>query len=180
MSKIEPSDFWQWAFSDLLSNALRGVLAEYIVACAAGCTQRPRTEWDAYDLQTASGLKIEVKSSAYLQSWEQKRLSAIRFDIAAKKGWDAKSNRTLTESCRSADIYVFCVFAAQEKEGANPCDTDQWFFLLCPTPQINERFGIQKSIALSSLETAGIKRLNYSELKAYFTCAEKALSQQRS
>ena len=28
--------FWQWAFSNLASNALRGVWAEYIVADASG------------------------------------------------------------------------------------------------------------------------------------------------
>ncbi len=35
---------------DFMSNALRGVLAEYIVACAADCTHCSRTEWNAYDL----------------------------------------------------------------------------------------------------------------------------------
>jgi len=29
-------DFWRWSASDLLSNALRGVLAEFIVARALG------------------------------------------------------------------------------------------------------------------------------------------------
>ena len=179
MPEIKTVDFWQWAYSDLMSNALRGVLAEYIVACATGCTQKPRAEWDAYDLQTESGLKIEVKSAAYLQSWEQKRLSPIRFDIATKKGWDAKNNLTSATSCRSADLYVFCVFAAQKKGSANPLDTDQWFFLLCSTPQINAQFGNQKSISLSSLEATSVKRLTYSELSAEIKRAEKALSPQQ-
>ncbi|AXG97954.1 hypothetical protein DVJ83_00840 [Deinococcus wulumuqiensis] len=48
--RLNSTDFWRWAYSDFLSNALRGVLAEYIVAQAAGCTHRARTEWDAYDL----------------------------------------------------------------------------------------------------------------------------------
>ncbi|MCB0035652.1 MAG: hypothetical protein KDE51_16580, partial [Anaerolineales bacterium] len=45
-------DFWQWSSSDLVNNALRGVLAEFIVASALGCQTPTRTEWDAYDLQT--------------------------------------------------------------------------------------------------------------------------------
>lgn len=40
--------FWSWAYSDLLSNATRGVLAEYIVGLALGCVQSgTRREWDA-------------------------------------------------------------------------------------------------------------------------------------
>ncbi|WP_432794029.1 hypothetical protein [Rhodococcus ruber] len=30
-------DFWAWAYSDLLGNAMRGVLAEYLVGTALGC-----------------------------------------------------------------------------------------------------------------------------------------------
>lgn len=36
--------FWQWPSSDLMGNALRGVLAEYIVASAVGCSAGVRTE----------------------------------------------------------------------------------------------------------------------------------------
>ena len=74
---FDVSAFWRWSSSDLLGNALRGVLAEFIVASALGITERPREEWDAYDLITPSGLKVEVKSSAYLQSWQQTKLSKI-------------------------------------------------------------------------------------------------------
>jgi len=66
---VEAQEFWKWAFSDFMSNALRGVLAEYIVACAIGCTERLRVECDAYDLVTPDGTRIEVKPSAYLQTW---------------------------------------------------------------------------------------------------------------
>jgi hypothetical protein len=73
--------FWQWAFSNLASNALRGVLAEYIVACDLGVSAGTRTEWDAYDLKTPEGIKVEVKSAAYLQSWQQSAHSKVCFDI---------------------------------------------------------------------------------------------------
>lgn len=111
LTRIEPAAFWRWAYSDFLSNALRGVLAEFIVAQALGGDSRPRTEWDAYDLITKDGLKIEVKSSAYLQSWQQHRPSTIRFDIGLKRGWDAATNVYASEAGRAADVYVFCVFA---------------------------------------------------------------------
>ena len=37
-------DFWRWSASDLTNNALRGVLAEYIVALALGLTKSTRVE----------------------------------------------------------------------------------------------------------------------------------------
>ncbi len=40
-------DFWSWAYSDLLSNANRGVFAEFIVAVALGVHEQPRLEWPA-------------------------------------------------------------------------------------------------------------------------------------
>jgi hypothetical protein len=69
--------FWRWAFSDVLNNAQRGVLAEYIVASALGCSHGVRTQWDAYDLKTPTGVRVEVKSVAYLQSWGQEGFSKI-------------------------------------------------------------------------------------------------------
>jgi len=69
---VDLQAFWQWSSSDVLSNSLRGVLAEYIVATALGCNTGVRTQWDAYDIKTESGIRIEVKSAAYLQSWSQK------------------------------------------------------------------------------------------------------------
>ena len=45
------NDFWRWQSSDLLNNALRGVLAEFIVAKALGIdTNGPRFEWEPFDL----------------------------------------------------------------------------------------------------------------------------------
>ncbi len=78
-------DFWRWASSDLASNATRGVLAEFIVAKMLGIELATRNEWDDFDLITPDGTKIEVKSSAYIQSWHQKKPSAPKFDIAKRK-----------------------------------------------------------------------------------------------
>src|SRR6185437_3862550 len=68
-------DFLQWTASDLVSNSTRGVLAEFLVARALAVDTRVRDEWQAFDLRTATGKKIEVKADAYIQSWGQKELS---------------------------------------------------------------------------------------------------------
>src|SRR5436309_1595976 len=66
--------FWQWMCSDLVSNATRGILAEFLVARALGVGREDiRDEWAAYDIETPDGVKVEVKSSAYIQSWAQQR-----------------------------------------------------------------------------------------------------------
>ncbi len=161
---IEPSEFWKWAFSDFLSNALRGVLAEFIVAKAMDCTDVQRTEWDAYDVITSGGIKIEVKSSAYLQSWHQENISTIRFDIGQKKSWSAATNTSLQEAARSADVYVFCVFKAVDKANANPLDLSQWSFLVCSSNFLNETYKGQKSVSLSSLEKQNLRQISFDEL----------------
>jgi len=106
--------FWQWSSSDLVGNALRGVLAEYIVASAIGCSDGTRTEWDAFDIETPEGVKIEVKSGAFIQSWEQKQYSTIQFGIRPTQGWDAKINTYSSQKIRQSDVYVFCVLSHKD------------------------------------------------------------------
>ncbi len=104
------------------------------------CTHRARTEWDAYDLLTDDGIKIEVKSAAYVQSWEQERPSEIRFGIGLKRGWDARTNTSASEPGRAADVYVFCLLHEQTREKADPLNLEQWTFLVCPTALLNQHF----------------------------------------
>ena len=73
--------FWKWSTSDLVSNATRGVLAEFIVARAIGINLDVRNEWDAYDLETDEGIKIEVKSASYVQSWHQNKETINPLDM---------------------------------------------------------------------------------------------------
>jgi len=162
---IDKNLFWNWAHSNFLSNAYRGVLAEYIVGKALECLPEKRTEWDAYDLLTKDGLKIEIKSSAYVQSWEQSKPSAIRFDIAEKQSWDAQTNTYSESATRSADIYVFCVLAEKDKNKANPLDLDQWFFMVIPTYVLNDQVSKQKSVGLSTLERIGGIKLKHPDLE---------------
>ena len=75
-------DFWRWSASDILSNATRGRFAEFIVATATNIDiTKIRDEWSAYDLETPDGIKLEIKSAAYIQSWFQRALSKISFSI---------------------------------------------------------------------------------------------------
>ena len=74
-------DFWSWNQSDLIENRTRGILAEYIVKKALEIKSNDRIEWDDYDIITDTGVKIEIKSAAYIQTWEQTKYSNISFGM---------------------------------------------------------------------------------------------------
>src|SRR5690606_30413767 len=157
-------EFWQWSQSDLLNNALRGTIAEFIVAKAVNATNEIRVEWDAFDLTTPEGLKIEVKSAAYLQSWKQERDSSIQFSIRSAKGWDAATNISATESSRNADVYVFCLLKEKDRSLVNPLNLNQWDFFILATEQINREKGTQKTIGINSLLKMNPIAAGYDEL----------------
>lgn len=160
--------FWQWSSSDLLMNTLRGVLAEYIVASAINQTHGVRKEWDAYDLITTKGIKIEVKSSAYLQSWEQAKLSDIGFDIKTKKLDNIPENESKEKIAkRHADLYIFCVLTHQNKATVNPLSMDQWNFYILETKVLDKEKPTQGRISLSSLMKLNPIKASYTELVAY-------------
>ncbi len=156
-------DFWAWAYSDILSNRNRSIFAEFLVATALGEIDNPRVEWDAVDLRYR-GKKIEVKSAAYVQSWQQNKLSAIRFDIGKKLGWFAETNSFGTIAERNADCYVFCLFTEQNREQADVLNIEKWTFFITQTQQLEERFNNQKSVSLNYLKAICLEA-NFQELK---------------
>ena len=148
-------DFWRWSASDLLGNALRGQLAEFLVAVALRIPLADaRQEWTSWDLTTPEGIRVEVKSSAYLQSWHQSKPSVITFSIAESKGWDPATNAYANAVQRQAQVYVFCLFAQRDKAAADPLNAAQWQFYVVPTALLNQHHPGQKRIGL-----AGVRQL---------------------
>lgn len=144
-------DFWSWAYSDLQSNTIRPLFAEYLVGRCLGLLFQPRLEWDHVDF-TYLGKKIEVKSSAYVQTWPQRKPSFISFDIAAKqKPWIAENN-TFCEPGRCADCYVLCVHTERDISRCRVDDPRQWQFFVLPEKIITETFGAQRTARLSRIQ----------------------------
>ncbi len=167
-------EFWQWLVSDLVSNATRGRLAEFLVAKALGvCVTAPRDEWAACDLLTPEGVKVEVKSSAYLQSWFQKRCSSIIFSVSKARAWDPETSQLAACAGREADVYVFALLAHKEKLTLDPFDLDQWEFYVLPTTTLNERARSQHSITLQSLLKLEAGPVRYADLRARVLSAAK-------
>ena len=159
--------FWQWSSSDVVSNATRGILAEYMVGKALGSIKEEdiRDEWGAYDLATQAGVRIEVKSAAYVQSWQQSRLSKISFNVPKTLGWDRETNKLDTKKKRQADVYVFALLFHKDKETVNPLDISQWEFFVLPTKVLDQREQSQHSITLSSLNKI-TKSVSFKELRS--------------
>lgn len=143
-------DFWSWAYSDILVNTNRSVMAEFLVGSALGVITKPRIEWDECDLIYREK-KIEVKCSAYIQSWKQDELSKIVFDIAKKMAWDARTNTIKKEPIRVSDCYVFCLYTEKNKESATILDLSFWEFYVVNTTLLTEQMGDQKRIGLARL-----------------------------
>ncbi len=152
-SSFKLSDFWKWSVSDLISNATRGRLAEFIVATATKIELSiPRDEWAAFDLVTPENIKIEVKSSAYIQSWHQKQPSKISFSIKPSLFWDSTTNKQSKTKGRHVDVYVMCLLANTDQTTIDPLDMDQWKFYVLSVDEVNNYKRSQQSITLKSLE----------------------------
>lgn len=166
--------FWRWSASDLLSNATRGILAEYLVARALGVgAESVRDEWAPYDLTTPDGVKVEVKSAAFLQSWHQERPSRISFVVPKTRAWDASTNRLAEEVARQAEVYVFALLTHQDKITINPMDISQWCFYVLPTIELDRRTRSQHSITLLTLGKLCEGAIGYHELSAAVAGAAK-------
>lgn len=158
-------DFWQWAYSNVMCNSERGVFAEWLVAKAVGAALKTRVEWDKCDIVTDDGIKIEVKSSGYLQSWHQNELSKIVFSAGETRAWNIDSNTYENVKKRQADVYVFCVHKHKDIDTADPLDLSQWDFYVIKTDKLNENLKSQKTVSLSKLIKIGAVLSDYSKLK---------------
>ena len=160
------SDYWRWSASCLLDNTARGILAEFLVTTALNglVEQRPRVEWDAYDILAeiqGREVSVEVKSSSRVQSWQQHEHSSPRFGIAPTSKWDADTGEYSDRPLR-ADIYVFCLFTATNVEAhAAAVNVDDWRFRVVP-----------------GSELPGQKTIGWNRLGAFRTCGYSHLAQE--
>lgn len=155
-------EFWQWAYSDIIGNIERGHFAEYLVARALDAAKDTRGEWDKYDVLTNDDISIEVKSSGYVQTWQQKGKSKIAFSIRPTRAFNSKANAYEREIKRQAQIYVFCVHNYEKKdEGLNPLDMKQWDFYILPTEKLNMEVKEQKTISLQKIIKLGAEKCSY-------------------
>ncbi len=162
-------DFWRYAMSDLRMNNVRGYLAEFLVARAVQAVG-PRIEWEAFDVLTPDGVRVEVKSSAHLQVWDQRAASRIVFTGLRGKTWSPQEGEA-PDATYNADVYVFAVHTAIQHDQYDPLDVRQWEFYVHPRETI-ERLGY-KSLGLRTLRTITEEGTPYGELAEAIAAAAK-------
>jgi hypothetical protein len=154
-------DFWAWTLSDLRGNTVRPMLAEFLVATALGAAHRPRMEWDACDVVTPDGIKVEVKSSAHLQAWAQAQLSKVTFGGLRARTWTAQDGYSPVDSY-NADVYVFAVQTATDHREYDALDLRQWSFWVLPRALV-EATG-QCSLGLARVRKLAGQRVSHADL----------------
>jgi len=159
------NEFWQWAYSDLMQNVERAVLAEYIVATLLGVDKELRIPWVAYDLKLPNGKAVEVKTMALLQAWYQKELSNPRVVIKPTRKWDPETNIMEDTPKFHSDLYVICFFTADNHDTADPLNLAQWEFYVLTKKQIKHFWKERKSISLEILREKSVKPVTAFELR---------------
>jgi hypothetical protein len=162
-------DFWRFALGDLRMNNARGYLAEFIVGKALGLSEIRRTEWDAYDLLW-NDITIEVKSSAYLQLWDQRRVSKIVFSGLKGTRWHPRHDLDPTGKRYNAMVYVFCAQTTTDHSTYDPLLLDQWTFYVVPRSRLAaldvNSVGLARVRVISSGEVAWVDLSRAVELAA--------------
>jgi hypothetical protein len=161
-------DFWQYGFSNLNSNVLRGVLAEFLVERALKDTDDIvlRNPWGDFDVEY-KGKKIEVKSCSYLQDWDQNKLSTVKWSGLKAKGiyWnDAVATSDEKEASYKADIYVLALLHHKEAETLDILDLDQWSFYVLTKDQLQDISNDGSSVSLVKVEKHNIPKLSFKDL----------------
>ena len=142
---------------------MRGWFAEFLVAAALGTHHGVRQSWDTVDVKTKAGKTIQVKCSAYLQSWAQERLSPVRFSVKAACAWDPDTG-TMKDRGRHADVYVFVHQKHTDKATLNPLDLTQFDFYVVPTAVVEARWLGWRAVSLAAVREV-TRPIRYAELR---------------
>lgn len=165
-------EFWQYGFSNLNSNIIRGSLAEFIVENLLKNKEeiKIRNPWGDFDV-LYKNKKIEIKCSSYLQDWDQDNFSKITFSGLKAKGlyWSTavgKFNKDAQKEYK-ADIYILCLVNHKDPKTLNLLDLNQWSFYILTKEELKNISNNGSSISLAKLEKCNILPLRYKEVKDY-------------
>ena len=155
-------EFWAWSTSDLRDDGTRGILAEFIIGKALRALTDYRTSWSNFDLKTPGGVRVEVKSSAYLQNFPQKKLSKIRFAGLTARSLDERGEFSPEREIR-ADVFVFAIQTCTEPRAWDALDIGQWEFYVASAEAIRKHGS--RSVELPTLRRFAEGPIAYSGLE---------------
>lgn len=152
----------------IMNNVDRARYVEYLVALTLGEGWEPTWDWAAWDCQHDSGVRLEVKQAAAIQSWDRGKPAgnrSPRFDIARRTGYSIQDgSRWRWVDCpgRPADLYVFAWHDESRCEIADQRDAGQWRFFVVAEQNLPKD---QKSIGLTRLNVLASPSLPIAELR---------------
>lgn len=133
-----------------MENVQRAVYAEFLVACALGLADGVRVGWRSYDLRYCER-RIEVKASAYVQSWRTTKPSTITFGVGKRLEMDEETAAFGTVPARYADVWVFALFEPRSHPAGDILDASLWCFYVVGSRDLEARLGAQKSAGLTTI-----------------------------
>ncbi len=147
------ADFWAWFRPSLAENWMRGVIGEYWVANALGILHIRRHGWESWDLETEDGIRVEVKTAGFLQSWHQsdEKPSTPVFGIGAVNVKADPKRGLRAGQYRPANAYVFCLHTCLDLEDLDPLEIGQWEFYVLSTEVLDAERPNGKTISLKPL-----------------------------
>lgn len=162
-------EFWRYGFSNLNSNILRGVLAEFLVENALKDKSETivRNPWGDCDVMLDDGIKIEVKCCSYIQDWDQNELSKIVFaGLKAKTLYwsSAVSKFPRKDADYKSDIYVLALLNHQNPATLDILNLDQWCFYVLGRNALKTITKNGNSISMRRLEKNNIVPVCFNEL----------------
>lgn len=118
----------------LITNVVRGQLVEAIIAMAL----EPEWTWcsadyASWDFERSDGVRLEVKQSAYRQSWVTAPGTKVSpgFDVKERTGrWEGAV--FIPEPGRAAHLYVLA-YHDRRDDSADHRDPSQWEFFVIPS-----------------------------------------------
>lgn len=147
-------------------NTIRGFLVEFFVAQAIGAPAKGRVEWAPFDVEGPDGTRVEVKSTAYLQSWSQARRTTPSWtfkSVAASSMWDdALAVEVPVDPFERVHAWVFGLQTCTEPARYQPLDTGQWEFRVVPHRQLLATG--QKSARISTFDAMGVLPVSFDDL----------------
>ncbi len=172
--KFSVLEFWQYGFSNLNSNVLRGAFAEFIVENALRTSEQidVRNPWGDSDVIAPNGKNIEVKCCSYIQDWDQEDYSRISWSgLKAKPLFYASTDRSLVNTKLSerpidykSDIYILSLFKHQDHATLDILDMDQWCFWVLTKDRIKEITKDGNSVSLIKLQKFGVESIGFNDL----------------
>jgi hypothetical protein len=135
-----------------MENVQRAIYADFMVASSLGIADGVRVGWRSYDLQYGEK-RIEVKASAYVQSWRTAKPSKIIFGVGKRLEMDDLTAAYGTAPARIADVWVFALFEPQTHPAGDILGL--WHFHVVDTSALEARIGDAKSASLATIQAFG-------------------------